>query len=740
MTLVTRDFTQADSSTIANSTELGGVGDWQVISNKLRCNTLAGALGYYWREDTDVGSSDMFAQCTVTSSQASANSNSGVMLRAQTGSTNTSYQVTGRHAGDVLWVWRIVAGTETQMNWQTGATALSVAWASGDVVRGEVIGSLIRGKINGVLVGLCVDTNIASGSRGGVNGWNETTPDFVEVDDWSAGALIADGGLVAPFIKTIGAQVTGTGTSLSPAFGTPSAGDLVVVQCTSRDAAQTMNFPASQGWVAGPNPSQTGLEDAVFLKVWGLGGQTDSTTPAFTIGSGTAGWGATATVYGNPKHATNPWTSVASALVASGSSTDATTTSATRSCPNVSYTGNNVTLVRLLSSGDDNALLTNSEGALVYGGANYDSTTGNDFSQAQSCTENVNVASSTGTATFAETVLGNDISNGITLVLGIPSSGTTVNAIAEIDALLAAARSASITSAGLAETDALSAGAHTSNRASGALVEADVLAAAAHTHAVAVGVLTESDALVTASRSITAQLGLLSEVDSLLAGAATHSRIAGALGETDALLSTSATHDRPAALLTEVDALLSLSGSRTVQLGALGELDALTAAVAEHARQGGLLTELDVLSAVVPPTSLGALAEIDLLAPAGHSTDRPVLALAELDVLQPAARSTEQVVGLLLEVEALLAAGSSSDRLVGLLGEIDELLAPIVAITDHLLSAGDLQMRRAVGALVARKRSASGLTQRVRAGDMLQHRITIELQRRVSADDLEAEP
>lgn len=425
MTAVSDNFNRANSTNLGASwTEV--TGDWEIVSNKCQNNTDAGGLGYYCRNGGDTGSTDNFAQCVTTSTQASANSNTGVACRMRA-AANTSYQLTTRHAGDTIGNWRIVAAAETQLSFQTGASSISTTINSGDTIRLEVVGSLLRSKVQGALVGLTVDTNITDGQLVGLNGWNEVASDVVEVDDFAGGALIADGGLVAPFIAGIGAQVTGTGTTLTPTVPTPSNGDLVLVLLTSRDAAQTMTAPGSEGWSSVESPSQTGLEDVLFAKVWGTG-STDDATPTFSIGAGTAGWGATAVIIRNPAHATFPWTTVASAVVASGSQANAS--SATVTAPSVSDTGTHRTLARFFSSADDNALLTQNEGALVFGGANYDSTTGNDFAQAMSIREDVTTAGSTSTATVTETLVGNDVNNGITLVLAIPSASTVTATLA----------------------------------------------------------------------------------------------------------------------------------------------------------------------------------------------------------------------------------------------------------------------------------------------------------------------
>lgn len=417
MTAVSDNFNRADSTSLGASwTEV--VGNWEIVSNKIQCNDDAGATGYYVRYETDVGSSDMFSQAVTSSTQANSGSNTGVACRMRS-AANTSYQLTTRHAGDTIGNWRISAGVETQLNFQTGANAISTTINSGDTIRLEVVGSLLRSKIQGALVGLTVDANITDGQRAGLNGYNGAASDVVEADDFAGGALAADGALLAPYIVGVSAQVTGVGTTLTPTVpAVVATGDLVVAHCTSRDAAQTMANPGSEGWTAGPSPTQTGLEDAVFSKIWGLGGQTDDTTPTFTIGSGTAGWGVTVTVFRNPLHSTAPWTSVASAVFTSGSQANAA--SATVTAPSVAHDGTHRTVVRVFSSADDNALNTPSTGALAYGAAAYDSIDGNDFAQAMSLVEDITVTTNTGTATVAETLVGNDVGNGITLVLAVP--------------------------------------------------------------------------------------------------------------------------------------------------------------------------------------------------------------------------------------------------------------------------------------------------------------------------------
>jgi hypothetical protein len=71
--------------------------------------------------------------------------------------------------------------------------------------------------------------------------------------------------------------------------------------------------------------------------------------------------------------------------------------------------------MRFFSSGDDNTHTTQSEGALGYGGASYNTTTGNDFAQSMSWFPVV--LGATGTATMTQSLNGPDLYNARTIVV-----------------------------------------------------------------------------------------------------------------------------------------------------------------------------------------------------------------------------------------------------------------------------------------------------------------------------------
>ena len=409
MVTVSDNFNRADAGTLGASwTAL--VGGWAIVSNQAECNDDDGGTGYYARYDTDVGSSDMYAEVVTNSTQANASSNTGPAVRMRA-AANTSYQFP-TNLNDSCSFWRINAGAETQIG--TFTTPI----AAGDTIRLEAVGRTFRFKVNGVIVNLLQDTNITDGQRGGMNGYNNVGTDVVRTDNFVAGPMTD---LAWPFLVDWSAQTArSTGASMTPTLPvTPAAGDLVLAEGTIRSTTETITPPAGEGWSQIELASGNSLRTYVWGKIWGLGGQTDDTTPTFTR-TGTTGAFVTCAIYRNPKHATAPWTSVAAAVVASGQQSNVA--AATATAPSVTHTGNDRTLARFFSSADDNALNAPSEGILVYGGAAFDAT---DIAQALSSREGVNVSGSTGTATVAESVLGTDASSGVTLVLAVPT-GTAV--------------------------------------------------------------------------------------------------------------------------------------------------------------------------------------------------------------------------------------------------------------------------------------------------------------------------
>lgn len=234
----------------------------------------------------------------------------------------------------------------------------------------------------------------------------------------SAPADIATLPYKAPYLKDIGGQYGFSASPASPQIPTANlvAGDLVIVHCTTK-AASTLGVPAGEGWVALTEASIGGFIDAVFAKIWGIAGNSDDSTPSFTNDDGaivTNGWGFTLLVIGNPSPI--PWTSVTDAIRAQNQ--QAIAANATATAPAASFEGAHVTVLRLFSSSDDNALNAATEGVCMYGGVDYDLTAGTtDFAQGGSMLYDATLASTTGTAAMTESVNGTDTNAGRTLVV-----------------------------------------------------------------------------------------------------------------------------------------------------------------------------------------------------------------------------------------------------------------------------------------------------------------------------------
>lgn len=605
------NFNRANGSLGADWTTLTGT--WAIVSNQAEVNDDGGPVGYIARFDgagADVGSSDMYTQAVTNSTQTNAGSNASVAVRHRSGAT-TGYQFT-TNLLDNCALWRVNAGVETQI------ATFTTPIAAGDTIRLEAVGRTFRFKVNGAIRNLLQNTNITDGQRGALNGYNGVGTDVVRLDDFVTGPMTD---LVSPYLVDWSAQTArSVAASLTPDMVvTPQAGDLVIAHGVIRSVTETLSPPAGEGWTLIQLASGNSLRAYVWAKIWGLGGQTDDTTPTFTR-TGTTGAFMALSLWRNPKHATSPWTSVASAVVASGEQSNAA--AATATCPSVNYVGNNLTVVRLASSADDNALNAPSQGFLLYGGAAYDAT---DIAQACSFIEDQTLVANTGTSTFAESVNGNDASNGVTLVLAIPSAAP-VGALAEVDALLGVSKSSQQTA----------------------------------------GVLAEVDALANAQRSSSQVVAGIGEGDALLPASHTTSRLVGALAEADSLLAVQRSSSKAVTVLAEVDALLSAGRTSAKTVSALAEVDALLQVARASAQTVGLLAELDVLLPAGSLGVVGALSEVDTLLPAERLTAQLVLSLSEVDALLPATGGSTPESGVLVRsggqwrpATLLVAAGNS---------------------------------------------------------------------------------
>lgn len=219
------------------------------------------------------------------------------------------------------------------------------------------------------------------------------------------------------FVDKSALQVTTT-TSCTPDISAKDvqAGDLVVAHCVSRNSsANAISAPSGEGWSSVSNINRavgTGFVHTIFAKIWGVAGNTDDTTPTFTIGtSGTLGFSVVLSIWRNNKNNSQPWASVSQAIIASATD-NSSAASATPSAPSCSWTSqtDKVSYMRIWSTADDNNLGSPSAGTLAYGGTSYHTTTGDDHACGMTWQTGVSGSGSpSGTATLTEASNGNDV-------------------------------------------------------------------------------------------------------------------------------------------------------------------------------------------------------------------------------------------------------------------------------------------------------------------------------------------
>jgi hypothetical protein len=182
--LATDDFNRANANPIgAPWAKVGGIpGDFQIVSNAATPTTLAsdGAAvhtGITWPND-------QYCQGKVFVTGSGSSTGPGLALRGTTAS-ETYYRLSFNAAGTGnVDLWRAVAATYTNL-WNRTAT-----FTTGDTVRFEIQGAVIRVFINGVQVGadFTDGSPIASGSPGLSSSSTSTT---ASVDDWVGGDFTA---------------------------------------------------------------------------------------------------------------------------------------------------------------------------------------------------------------------------------------------------------------------------------------------------------------------------------------------------------------------------------------------------------------------------------------------------------------------------------------------------------------------------------------------------------------------
>lgn len=181
-------FTGADNASLAAATVTQTwtdvVAGWGVASNQGYVSS-SGAVAYA-RAAATSATSDAFTQFTLVTKTDNAPSDYSQVapcVRFAAGA-NTSYMACrGQDTDTSFNLRKTVAGSRSTLNNLTTALALP------EVVRVDASGSTINGLINGVPLVTVTDTDIPTGTQGGIYGFRPTGSQSVVIDNWSFGDL-----------------------------------------------------------------------------------------------------------------------------------------------------------------------------------------------------------------------------------------------------------------------------------------------------------------------------------------------------------------------------------------------------------------------------------------------------------------------------------------------------------------------------------------------------------------------
>ncbi|MFB7244667.1 hypothetical protein ACFCYX_19665 [Streptomyces populi] len=171
--------TFTDSFDRTNSTDLGASwvevsGDWSIVSNQLSPGAAGGTI--ILRAAGAMAGPDHFVQATIAATTAASH---GVWGR---GNSNISNGYLLRNDGSSWDLFAVVGGSFTVIG------SYAVAAAPGDVVKLEMVGSAIKGYINGTLRISVTDTAVTSGTS---VGFRSESTSSIRFDDFSAADVVA---------------------------------------------------------------------------------------------------------------------------------------------------------------------------------------------------------------------------------------------------------------------------------------------------------------------------------------------------------------------------------------------------------------------------------------------------------------------------------------------------------------------------------------------------------------------
>jgi hypothetical protein len=203
--IVTEDFSAAISGW---TTVRGTVALARVASDN--SGSIASTTNGNARRDFDTGSPDMFTEVDVVAAGADDNRTIFLMARCTSAGGANSTTAQNYYAGAL----NAQAGTLSVLRYTNGAATALVSGLGVSIpatpfkYRIEVEGSTVRVFIGGAQVWSGTDSNITSGTRGGIGFYNAGTTPVARVDDFRTGALADDRAQVIPAAAALSSSST----------------------------------------------------------------------------------------------------------------------------------------------------------------------------------------------------------------------------------------------------------------------------------------------------------------------------------------------------------------------------------------------------------------------------------------------------------------------------------------------------------------------------------------------------
>jgi hypothetical protein len=206
----------SDDFNRANSTDLGAgwvevSGDWSIISNQLSSGSAGGTI--ILRAAGAMATSDHSVQMTIAATAAVSH---GVWAR---GNANITQGYLLRNDGTSWNLFSVVGGSFTSIG------SYAAAAVAGDVVKLQVVGTAIKGYINGTLRISVTDSAVTTGTSVGVRAESTSSLRF---DDFTAADVVNGATLgIASATETAQTLTGSKTTTLSVASATEAAQQLV---------------------------------------------------------------------------------------------------------------------------------------------------------------------------------------------------------------------------------------------------------------------------------------------------------------------------------------------------------------------------------------------------------------------------------------------------------------------------------------------------------------------------------